>query len=49
MLAVYDDNDGMIPLLTILDAEWKDKINPFPCYPLSFLDFYGWEDLGELE
>ncbi len=47
-LAVADMNDGHLPLIHILDDEYKG-INPYHSYPLSFLSFYGWHDLGEIE
>ena len=46
-LAVADMNNGGLPLLTVLDDEFKG-INPFYSYPLSFLKALGWIDLGEL-
>jgi hypothetical protein len=46
-LAVANVKKGRLPLLTILDEEYRG-INPFYAYPFYFLKSFGWIDLGDL-
>ena len=47
MLAFADTSLGGLPLLLICDGEYQG-INPFYSYPLSFLEYYGWIEIGEI-